>query len=71
MFHCYADIKLLLSCFLNTSQYAIGRIVEINIIEINVPKNITVPIGAHNALRSIIIGNTPTDAAAEVKNSHP
>lgn len=41
--------------------------VEINIIEINVPKNITVPIGAPNALRSIIIGNTPTDAAAEVR----
>ena len=37
-------------------------------IEINVPKNITAAIGDHRVLPSSIIGNTPTDAAADVRN---
>ena len=36
-------------------------------IEISVPKNITAPIGDHNVLFSNIIGNTPTEAAADVR----
>ena len=34
----------------------------------SVPKQITTPIGIHRELPLIIIGITPTEAAAEVKN---
>ncbi len=35
---------------------------------INVPKNITDPIGSHSGLFEIIMGTTPIEAAAEVRN---
>ena len=49
-------------------QYINGNIVSMNIIEIMVPKQITVPIGHQSGLLLMIIGITPIDAAAEVKN---
>ena len=41
--------------------------VAMSTIEMRVPKKMTAPIGDHNVLFSIIIGNTPTEAAAEVR----
>ena len=45
-----------------------GRTVAMSTIDMSVPKNITAPIGDHSVLFSSIIGNTPTEAAAEVRN---
>ena len=42
--------------------------VAMSTIEMRVPKKMTAPIGDHNVLFSIIIGNTPTEAAADRKS---
>ena len=42
--------------------------VRVNIIEMMVPKNTTEPMGDHNGLPPKIIGITPIEAAAEVRN---
>ena len=52
----------------NINQYATGITVEMNTMVVRVPKQITVPIGDHRALRLRIIGITPIEAAAEVRN---
>ena len=44
-----------------------GRTVAMSTIDMSVPKNITAPIGDHSVLFSSIIGNTPTEAATDVR----
>ena len=49
------------------SQYNTGSTDTTSTIEIHVPKQITTPIGDHNALLLMIIGTTPIEAAALVR----